>query len=201
MVRADRADMQSVRAFRMGSVSHLERSLILITGAEGAGKSTVMSALLPQTPAGAKVDAEDVGQVNPFDFGPVFLRLLWANVTAVMINFWEAGYGTVISGSFLDGDTYSSFQEFRAHVPRDVRIYVVCLSANRPVRDQRRIDRAKPSSEDWRDQVDASYPAADTSLCDNAQDYRYVVIDNSLQKVADTVAAIKELIPEIYDQA
>lgn len=185
----------------MSLVSHRERSLILITGEEGAGKSTVMSALLPQTPEGAKVDAEDVGQVNPFDFGPAFLRLLWANVVAVMTNFWEFGYSTVISGSLLDGDTHSSFQEFRAQVPRQVRIYVVCLSANQQVRDQRRINRAKPSSQDWRDQVDTSYPADDTSLRDNAQDYRYVRIDNSFQEVADTVAAIKAAIPEIYGQA
>ncbi len=112
--------------------------------------STVMSALLPQTPEGAKVDAEDVGQVNPFDFGPAFLRLLWANVVAVMTNFWEFGYSTVISGGLLDRDTHSSFQEFRAQVPRQVSIYVVCLSANQQVRDQRRINQAKPSSQDWR---------------------------------------------------
>lgn len=115
-----------------------------------------------------------------------------------MINFWEAGYSTVISGSLLDGDTHSSFQEFRAHVPRDVLIYIFCLSADKQVRDQRRIDRAKPSSQDWRDQVDANYPAADTSLLDNAQNYRYVAIDNSFREVADTVAAIKAAIPEIY---
>ncbi len=44
-------------------------SLIPTTGKEGAGKGTVLTALLPHTPYAAKLDAEDVGQVNPFILG------------------------------------------------------------------------------------------------------------------------------------
>ena len=174
------------------------RSLVLITGEEGAGKSSVMAALLPHTPGGAKLDAEDVGQVHPFRFDAPFLDLLRANVVAVVSNFWNAGYLTVITGSLLDGDTYSSFQQFRSLLPKDVAIYVVRLSASKAVRDRRRIERAKPSSEGWRNRVDASYPAGDTSLHDNASNYRYVAIDNSTHRLADTVAAIQAAIPELY---
>ena len=179
-------------------MSARRRSLILVTGEEGAGKSTVMAALLPHTPGGAKLDAEDVGQVHPFTFETPFHDLLWANVLAVTSNFWNAGYTTVITGSLLEGDTYSSFQGFRRLLPEDIAIYVVRLSASKAVRDQRRIERAKPSSEEWRDRVDATYPAGDTSLLDNATDYRYVMIDNTTQRLEDTLAAIQAAIPEVY---
>lgn len=184
----------------MSRMTEPGRSLILVTGGEGAGKSTVMAALLPQTRGGAKLDAEDVGQVNPFAFGQAFLQLLWSNVADVVTNFWAAGYPTVITGSLLDGDTYTSFQQFRRYLPSDVAIYVVHLQASKTTRDQRRIDRPKPSSREWRDRVDASYPSNDTSLRDNAQDYRYVAIDNSNQLLRETIAVITDAIPEIYEK-
>jgi len=176
----------------------MRRSLILVTGEEGAGKSTVMSALLPRTPGGAKIDAEDVGQVNPFNFDQAFLDLLWDNVTSVIANYWAAGYPTVITGSLLDSDTHASFQQFRTRLPNDPDVYVVHLSASKPVRDQRRIDRAKPSTKEWRDRVDASYPAGDTSLRDNADDYRYIPVNNEAQQITETLEMIMQAIPEIY---
>lgn len=102
------------------AIVRLPRSLILVTGEEGAGKSTVMTALLPHTPAGAKIDGEDVGQVNPFSFNQTFLNLLWNNVAAVITNFWNAGCSTVITGSLLNGDTDDSLQQFRTRLPDDV---------------------------------------------------------------------------------
>ncbi len=182
----------------MGNVGGPGRSLILITGEEGVGKSTVMAALLPHTPGGAKLDAEDVGQVQPFVYGPAFLDLIRSNVLAVIGNFWNAGYVTVITGSLLDGDTYASFDRFRKLLPADVAVYVICLSASKAVRDRRRIKRAKPSTKEWRDRVDASYPREDTSLADNATDYRYLAIDNSTHRPIDTISAIRAAIPEIY---
>jgi hypothetical protein len=170
----------------------------LVTGGEGVGKSTIMSALLPHTSNGAKIDAEDVGQVNPFTFDQPFLDLLWNNVTAVIMNYWAAGYPTVIAGSLLEGDTHASFRQFRRRLPNDIGVYVVHLTASRQVRDERRIHRAKLSTKEWRERVDASYPTNDTSLRDNAGEYRYIPIDNSMQSSAETVAAIMRAIPEIY---
>lgn len=66
------------------------------------------------------------------------------------------------------------------------------------MRDQRRIDRAKPSTKEWRDRVDASYPSGDTSLSDNARDYRYIAVHNDTQQLAETLAGIMQAIPEIY---
>lgn len=174
------------------------RSLILVTGEEGTGKTTTMRALLAQTPAAAKLDAEDVGQVNPFVFDPAFLQLLQDNVSAVITNFWAVGYRVVITGSFLDGDTHASFRQFRSRLPADITTYLVHLRASKPVRDRRRIDREKPSDDSLRDQVDSSYPREDNSLRDNADDYRYIPIDNSDQQVTETIRDIKAAIPEIY---
>lgn len=157
-----------------------------------------MSALLPRTPGGAKIDAEDVGQVNPFIFNQAFLDLLWDNVTSVIANYWAAGYPTVITGSLLDGDTHTGFRQFRMRLPDDIDVYVIHLTASKPVRDQRRIDRAKPSTKEWRDRVDASYPAGDTSLRDNANDYRYIPISNDAQQLTETLDMIMQTIPEIY---
>ncbi|WP_326551878.1 ABC transporter ATP-binding protein [Micromonospora sp. NBC_01813] len=40
-------------------------NIVLVTGEEGAGKSTILRALLPYTTDGTRVDAEDIGQTNP----------------------------------------------------------------------------------------------------------------------------------------
>lgn len=175
-----------------------DRSLILVTGEEGAGKSTVMRALLSETPHAAKLDAEDVGQINPFSFDASFLQLLQANVLAVITNFWKAGYPTVIAGSFLDRDTGTSLSRFRSQLPPEVRVYVVQLCASKGARDQRRLNRDKPTSREWRDRVDGGYGTGGDELCDHAVDYRYIGIDNTAQSLARTVDEIKAAIPEIY---
>lgn len=180
------------------ATEQLTRSLILVTGEEGVGKSTLMSALLAHTPGGAKVDAEDVGQVNPFEFGPDFLDMLWRNVASVIGNFWDAGYATVITGSLLDGDTYDSFRQFRQYLPSSVSIQIVHLHASKPERDRRRIRREKPSSKEWRDRVDAAYPPDDTSLRDHATDYGYIAIDNTALELDETLARVFAALPDLY---
>lgn len=181
-----------------GARVHIRRTLIMITGEEGVGKSTVMSALLLRTPGAAKIDAEDVGQVNPFNFSQSFLDLLWDNIAGVITNFWGAGYSVVITGSLLNGDTHASLQQFRTRLSDDFDLYLVHLTASKKVRDQRRISRAKPSTKDWRDRVDASYPTGDTSLSDNAADYRYIGVDNDDQQLIETLEVIMEAIPAVY---
>jgi energy-coupling factor transporter ATP-binding protein EcfA2 len=77
------------------------KRLILITGQEGAGKTTIIRALLPHTPQSARIDGEDVAQINPSLFDAAFWELLRCNVGGLVRNFWQAGYTNVIAGSFF----------------------------------------------------------------------------------------------------
>ncbi len=77
-------------------------NVILIAGQEGAGKSTLVRALLPLTCAGAQIDAEDVGQVNPCLMDTALLQLLRRNAAQLVLNFWAAGYRNVIAGSIAN---------------------------------------------------------------------------------------------------
>jgi dephospho-CoA kinase len=172
-----------------------DRRLIIIAGQEGAGKSTIVRALLPHTRAGAVLDAEDVGQVNPCHFDEAFWTLLWDNVAALLQNFWHAGYTTVIAGSFIKD--YADYLSFRARLDAGVGIYVVQLCASKPVRDERRIARSKPSSQEWRDELDRHFPE-DTTLQDAVSDYRHIRIDNSALSAAETIAQISQAIPEAF---
>src|SRR5262249_60790041 len=64
--------------------------LIIISGEEGAGKSTIVRALLPSTPYGARIDAEDIAQTNPCPMDDTFFDLLRRNVADLVENFWAA---------------------------------------------------------------------------------------------------------------
>jgi energy-coupling factor transporter ATP-binding protein EcfA2 len=170
-------------------------TLILIEGQEGAGKSTLVRALVPHTPNSVKIDGEDLGQTNPCPMDGPFFELMRANILALIHNYWRAGYTHVIAGSFLNN--YQDYTLFRAGLPEDTRIYFVHLCAAREVRDQRRIERAKPTSAAWRDWVDEHYPE-ETSFKNDQADYRYIRIDSSDLTVDETLAAIKDAIPEVY---
>lgn len=172
--------------------------LIIIVGQEGAGKSTIVRALVPETPRGAQIDAEDVGQVNPWSWNDSFKILLWNNVTALARNFWQAGYTNVIAGSFIND--YSDYAHFRTRLDRDVEIYLVHLCASKAVRDRRRIERSKPSNKQWRDELDQTFPE-DTTLGDAEADYCYIRIDNSDLTMEETVERIRKALPEVFQSS
>ncbi|HEX2864107.1 MAG TPA: hypothetical protein VHN99_06040 [Deinococcales bacterium] len=171
------------------------RTLIVIEGQEGAGKSTLIRALLPHTRPGARIDGEDLGQVQPDVMDAAFFEMLANGVLALALNYWEAGYRNVIAGSFLEAP--EDYRRFRARLPADVRVCLVHLQAEKAVRDERRIARAKPSSAGWRDRVDRVSPDwGDMSEAVGGD--RYVRVDNSRMTVEETVAAIMRAIPEVY---
>jgi hypothetical protein len=171
------------------------RRLIIVSGEEGAGKSTIVRALLPSTPQGARIDAEDIGQTNPCPMDDTFFDLLRRNVAGLVENFWTAGYVNVIAGSFLR--RYSDYMSFRQLLPRPSAVFLVDLLVDREVRSRRRITRAKQTTQEWRDMVD-QIPEDRTIRQAADADYRYIGIDTTDLDVARTVQRIKGAIPEVY---
>ena len=171
------------------------RRLIIVSGEEGAGKSTIMRALLPSTPQGARIDAEDIGQTNPCPMDDTFFDLLRRNVAGLVENFWAAGYVNVIAGSFLR--CYSDYVSFRELPPRPSAVFLVDLLVEKEVRDHRRITRAKQTTQEWRDLVD-QVPEDRTIRQAADADYRYIGIETTDLDVAGTVQRIKGAIPEVY---
>ncbi|SDX76862.1 hypothetical protein SAMN05661080_01146 [Modestobacter sp. DSM 44400] len=172
-----------------------KRRLVLLTGQEATGKSTVVRALLPRTPSGAQLDAEDVGQVNPWVYDAAFTELHLRNATAVALNFWKAGYRTVLVGSLVN--THVEYLEFRRRLPEDVDVLVVQLTASRAVRNQRRLGRGKRSDQQWHDLVDRNDPE-DTTLAAAAGDYRYVCVDTGSLRLEEALRQIMAAAPEIW---
>ncbi|MEU6265479.1 hypothetical protein [Saccharopolyspora shandongensis] len=172
-----------------------EARLIVVSGEEGAGKSTIIRALLPHTPRGARIDAEDVGQVNPCLMDDDLFGLIRRNVALLVENFWRAGYANVIAGSFLR--EYSDYLAFRRLLPPPSAVFLVELLVAKDVRDRRRVTRAKQTTQQWRDGVDLIPEDVTIRQAPDA-DYRYLGIDTTDLDVAETVRRIKAAIPEVY---
>ena len=173
----------------------MKNKLVIVVGQEGAGKSAVVRALLPRTDPGAQIDAEDLGQINPFSFDDHFKQLLWKNVAMLTRNYWSAGISTVIAGSFIND--YKDYKGFRTHLTEKVDIYLIHLCTSKPTRDKRRIDRSKPSTQEWRDWLDEHHPE-DISLRMADADYRYIRVENSELSLDETVDQIVASIPNVY---
>ncbi|MFD0885909.1 hypothetical protein ACFQ08_15275 [Streptosporangium algeriense] len=172
------------------------RRLILVSGQEGAGKTTIIRALSPRTPNGAGIDAEDLGQVNPCLFDDAFWRLLRANVAALVRNYWAAGFENVVTGSFFN--TRDDFLRFRELLPEVDEVFMVQLLVRPDERRRRRLTRAKRTTREWRDRVDR-FDALDTTIAADQDGYRYLAVDSTGMTPGQTVAAIMREFPEIYD--
>jgi ABC-type cobalamin/Fe3+-siderophores transport system ATPase subunit len=172
-----------------------QHRLVLVSGEEGAGKSTIVRALLPHTPNSARIDAEDLGQTNPCPMDNEFFDLLRRNVAGLVENFWTAGYTNVIAGSFLRD--YPDYLAFRKLLTLPRAVFLVDLIVDKDVRDGRRVTRAKQTTQEWRDMVDRT-PEDLTIRQATDADYRYVGIDTTRLDTLETVRRIKHAIPEIY---
>ncbi|MFI7588973.1 hypothetical protein ACIB24_18070 [Spongisporangium articulatum] len=160
---------------------------MVITGQEGVGKSTVVRALLRALPGSAQIDAEDVGQVNPWTYDEAFRALHRRNVADLTRNFWQAGYGTVLAASFVD--THPQLRDFLALLGGQPELIVVQLCASRSERDRRRTRRAKPTSRAARHAADDAVPE-DRTLAAHADEYDYLRVDTDGLSVERVVAVV-----------
>lgn len=170
--------------------------LIIIFGQEGVGKSTTVRALAPRIPWSARIDGADLAAVNPWSLDEARLHLLWQNVADLAANYWAAGFKNFVGASFLDN--LQHYEAFRSHLELDAEIYLVQLCAAKPTRDQRRIDRPKITSSEWRDHVDFVCPEDETIATETGQ-YRFLRIDNDDLSVEDTLVVIHEWAPELFE--
>jgi hypothetical protein len=172
-----------------------ELNLIIVEGQEGVGKSTIVRALLPQTPKGAQIDAEDIGQVNPLEMDDGFFEMLGRNVAVLVQSFWQSGYTNVIAGSFLRDQ--ADYDAFRSLLTPVAHVYLVYLVASKSVRDRRRDTRSKKTSHEWREVVD-EVDLEDRTMGVGGADYQYLRIDTDRQSPTDTVASITEAFPAVF---
>ena len=167
------------------------RHLVVVVGQEGVGKSTVVRGLKSALVRGAVLDAEDVGQVQPWVYDEAFRDLHRRNVAALVRNFWEAGYLTVVAGSFLAD--HREYEAFRPLLPVDADVTVVQLLARKHVRDARRSSRAKSTTQEWRDMVDRVDDEDETLRAAAARadvGYRFLAVDTSDLSALETVEHI-----------
>ncbi|MCO5214878.1 MAG: hypothetical protein M9953_06670 [Thermomicrobiales bacterium] len=114
----------------------------------------------------------------------------------VATNYWEAGFRNFVAGSFFSN--LNQYAAFREHLNADAETYVIHLCAGKLTRDQRRIDRSKPSTKEWRDHVDSVDPE-DQTLATDTDSYRYLRIDNDGLSVEETVEVIRAWAPELFE--
>ncbi len=173
------------------------RRLLLITGQEGAGKTTVTRALLPYLHSGAVIDGEDLGRVNPWVYDDAFRDLHRRNVASLVTNFWAAGYPDVVAGSFFV--TLAEYRAFRSLLGDVTDVLVVELQVDKPERDRRRATRSKVTTQEWRDAVDlAERPDDSLRRADGREGYRYLAVETTSLDVDATVARITAAAPEMF---
>jgi ABC-type phosphate/phosphonate transport system ATPase subunit len=173
----------------------LHENLLIVAGKEGAGKSTTVRALVKAIPGSARIDAEDVGEVNPWQVDDAYLQMLWKNVADLTRNFWNAGFRTVVAGSFASNVDH--YRAYRNILNMPANVYVVQLCATKATRDVRRINREKETSEEWLDMVDRVDPE-DTSFASANGDYKFLRIDNDGLDVLESVELIRQWAPEFF---
>ena len=175
----------------------MNKTLIILCGQEGAGKSTLTKALVPHLKNGAAFDAETILQVNPFEFNENFQSLAISHAADLILNFFEHGFERIVAASFLNDRAW--YDRFRALLPGNFDIYLIMLEANKETRDSRRIMREKPTSKEARDWLDNKYPP-DTTLKESevTGDYKYISIENSKLTVDETVRLIRAAVPQAF---
>ena len=178
------------------------KKFLIVCGQEGAGKTTFASTINSHADKCAALDAEEVGQVNPWVFDDAFVRLLFDNVLDVVHNFFEHDYEKVVAGSFIN--TREDFDNFRKELKYDPEIYILILRASKEVRDKRRLARKnKPTDQEMMDWVDENYSFEKTlqTLIDTPHEgvYQLIEVDNSNVTNEQAIEEVKKKIPDFFN--
>lgn len=177
------------------------QKLLIICGQEGVGKSTLAKRIVPHIVNGAAFDAENILQVNPFEMNDEFERLAVDNSAALINNFFQYGYNNVIAGSFIRNK--KGFDLLKEKLPTKPIIYLLMLTATKPVRDERRLQREKKPIDgkliEWMKWMDIHYPPdATLKAAQDTGDYTYFEIDNTALTVEQTIEQVREKLPEFF---
>lgn len=115
--------------------------VIFISGCGGAGKDTTGALLLERLDRGALLDLDALIRVSPWEFAQPLRNLGIRNGAAVIRNFIEERYELII---LLGGLTEEAeLRLLEENLPDDTRISLIWLSVPKPLRDSRRIKRAR----------------------------------------------------------
>lgn len=174
------------------------KKLLIVFGDEGAGKSTFAKNIVRHLTNGAAFDAENVLQVKPFEYNADFINLAIKNSISLTHNFFEAGYEQVVAGSFIGNR--EQFDTFKSQLKYDPKIYALQLLADKSVRDQRRLSREKPTTQELMDWMDKTWPTS-FSLEETAGDgaYKFLKLDNTGRTVDEEIEVVKREFPDFFE--
>lgn len=132
--------------------------LILIQGCSGAGKETTAGLLFSRLTSCAWVDIKALIKVAPWHFDDRLIAIGVENGAALVGNFLQAGYTTVIFSGGVGTQTALDLLEARIVAPH--RTDYVWLHAEKAERDGRRLGRARDPADraEHLDQVDRAMP-------------------------------------------
>jgi chloramphenicol 3-O-phosphotransferase len=166
--------------------------IIVVTGVQGAGKTTVARILAERFPRAAHVEADALQRMivsggawvsepgMPSGEAARQLRLRLANLCMLGVAFYEAGF-TAILDDLIMGDRRADLDARLAGFPSTV----VVLAPSADAVDQRDRDRAKRTlGRDWFEVLDRELRAAKSE--------RDIWVDTSQQTPNETVAEILE---------
>ncbi len=169
--------------------------LILINGQSGAGKTTAARSLLQTLKNAAYISSDSLISVNPFEFDDD-LCLLGQNNAKLLINsFQKNGYQYIILCGLLN-DQRNLDQFVSDFNDSDFDILYVWLKADKAIRDQRRVNRARDDADksEHFDLVDERLPNLKTPL--NMTYGKFIIVDTNSKnpsKIAEHIVSYIEV--------
>ena len=169
-------------------------TLLLINGCSGAGKETTSRLLFAQLTSCAWIDVKALITVAPWHFDDRLVVLGVENGASLIANFWRAGYGAVLFSGGVG--TQRALDLLEARIPAAHRTVYVWLHADKAVRDERRLRRARDAADrrEHLDQVDAMMPDPGRL---RVQDGAYLRIDTMQRRPQEVVLALLAQLPDL----